>query len=353
MATKKKAPARAPRKKASSQLQSLEAPLAAAPAPVSPASGSSFGVRAVLMVAICAFVGWRLVTRVRTVPIKADYKNVIATIGSAPEQVVGCRTMTVDKDGNIFYYFVGRLKKFSPDGKLLAFPVGKGKPEQMYPYMSLWALCPDQEGGVWACDRGNSRLLHFDGKLKMDKAIKVSDADLTGLAIDSQGHFLVASQNSYVQVLDADGKPLYKVGNDIIGQAYRVVVDEQDNVYVLDRANCNGHALEDPTVFSFDKKGKELAHWKATGLAWNDFSCMAYDPQGYIALNNNGIGTSPGVALYDKKGDARFVVTAAGGVSLGAITGLAISSNGDWDVDASPVGRGCERMSLPVLADKK
>jgi hypothetical protein len=232
--------------------------------------------------------------------------------------------------------------------------VGKGKPEQQFPYMSLWALAADNEGGVWAANRGPGELLHFDSKLKMDRKIKVGDANLTGLAIDSQGHFILASEGPYVQVLDAEGKPLFKAGEqgskDAVGAAYRVAVDEQDNIYVLDRANCTGKALEDPSVSVFDKEGKGLAHWKATGLAWNEFSCIAYSPQGYLALNNNGIGAAPGITLYSKKGAPLFRVPNAGGINLGGTTGMAISANGDLIVDTSPAGRGCDRLSLPDLA---
>ena len=225
----------------------------------------------------------------------------------------------------------------------------------MYPYMTLWALAADQKGGVWGADRGPAGLLHFDEKLRMDRSIKTSESNLTGLAIDSQGRFIIAAEGPYAQVLDPEGKPLFKVGfggSSPLGAAYRVAVDEQDNIYVLDRAGCTGRPLEDPTVRAYDKTGKALAHWKATGLAWNEFSCIAYDPQGYVALNNNGIGTMSGVVLYTKKGDARYQIASANGVNVGATTGMAISSNGDLIVDTSPSGRGCDRLGLPVLGAK-
>ena len=127
MATKKKITAKPRSKRPKAEPLAPLQPLEAAPVAYAPAarSGAGFGVRAILFVAIAAFIGWKLKSRVHMEPVVAELKNVIATYGGAPEQVVGCRTLTVDKDGNVFYYFVGRLKKFSPEGKLLAFPVGK------------------------------------------------------------------------------------------------------------------------------------------------------------------------------------------------------------------------------------
>ena len=60
-------------------------------------------------------------------------------------------------------------------------------------------------------------------------------------------------------------------------------------------------------------------------------------------------GTLPPHAVYSKDGKLMaYVATASNGGSLSVLSGLAISSNGDWAADVSPAGRGCDRLRLPA-----
>ena len=285
----------------------------------------------------------------KTESITAVFKGAVAERGEGPNNVLGCLAVAIDPSGSVYYlYGAGTVKKFSPDNKLVAIYDGSKTKEKIAP----WSLAPLPDGTLWASERTSPKLHHFDAKLRLIKTIDTEASGINSLVIDSQGRFIATVVGGYVQVLDPQGKLLYDVGRKSkkpLVQGTRLTVDDKDNIYVLDQLASSGNAPEDPIVRSFDKEGKQLNNWTARGLPWNMFSCIAYDPQGYIALNNNGVGPSQGVQLYSKDGKLMaYVPTASNGGSLSVLSGLAISSNGDWAADVSPAGRGCDRLRLPA-----
>jgi hypothetical protein len=363
MATKKKAPSQARPKKAAAQ-PSPVAP-AAVQAPAAPAQKPA-DWRMIVGLLVLAFIvtkvwdmrhwqeeGFKFGSWSKPEVAVATFKGAVAERGSGPNEVLGCLTMTMDKDGDVFYYYgAGLLKKFSRDNKLLAAFSGDSQKEKI----SLWSLAAAPDGSLWAIERGGSRFLQFDSKLKLVKKVDSEVAGMYALAIDSQGRFLVTVPGGFVQALDEQGKLLSDIGHGgkmALVQGTRLTVDGQDNIYVLDKLDSKDSNPADPMVRCYDKTGKPLAQWVARGLPWNMFSCIAYDPQGYVVLNNNGQSESQGLQVYTKDGSLRcYVQTTSSGITLSVVSGLAISADGDWAVDVSPAGRGCDRLRLPSLSAK-
>jgi hypothetical protein len=358
MATKKKAPSRSRSKKA-------PAPSAAQPAAEASAKKPADWriIVGLLVLAFAVTKGWdmrrwqeegfKFGSWGKTEVVVATAKGAVAERGDGPNNVLGCLTLSVDKQGDVYYYYgAGMLKKFGPDNKLQAAFFGDKQKEKI----TLWSLAPAPDGSLWAIERGGSRFLHFDAKLKLVGKVDTEVTGMYALAIDSQGRFLATVPGGYVQVLDAQGKVVSEIGHGgkmALEQGSRLVVDEKDNIYVLDRLASKDNSPMDPMVRSYDKDGKALAQWVARGLPWSMFSCIAYDPQGFVVLNNNGQSASQGVQVYTKTGKLRcYVQTSSAGVPLSVVSGLAIGLNGDWAVDVSAGGRGCDRLRLPSMSVK-
>jgi len=281
-------------------------------------------------------------------------ESAIAGRGQGKGEVVGCRTLAVDKDGNVVYvYGVGQdtvVQRFSPDGKFIARfendPKDKKKERALN---NVWAVATDAEDRVWVCERGTGRVIRLSPELKWETAVKAPSTDLTGIAVDSQGRVLVASYVNKIYVFDSEGALLKEMNGDTkqpLITAYRLCVDEKDNIYVLDAARGNG---KEPDVKAYDKNGKGLGEWLARGLPFNELSCIGWDPKGYVVLNNNGLNSSEsqGIQLYSPNGKLKGRVTASNtALNLMSVPGLAIGARGDWALDPTPQGRGCDRFTL-------
>jgi sugar lactone lactonase YvrE len=210
-------------------------------------------------------------------------------------------------------------------------------------------VAADAENRVWACERGSGRVIRLSPELKWELAFKAPSTDLTGIAVDSQGRVLVASFTNKVYIFDAEGTLLKEMTGDAkqpLITAYRLCVDEKDNLYVLDAGR--GHS-KDPDVKAYDKNGKALGEWMARGLPFNEFSCIAWEPKGFVVLNNNGLkaGESQGIQLYAPNGKLKGRVMASNtNMNMMSVPGLAIGPRGDWVLDTTPYGRGCDRFTL-------
>lgn len=364
MATKKKAPVPAKRKRA--QAAPGAAPMVPPPARAED-EGSPADWRWIVGLLVFAFV----ITKVwdmrdwkggsfsfggfgKPALITAQREGAYAERGEAADQVFGCRALSVDKHGNAFYYYLpSYLKKFSPEGKLLANYKAAKKEDQ---FDNLWALAHASDDSLWAVERGGDRLIHFSPDLKLLGTLKMPEAGLTGLAIDGAGRFLVIVPTGHVLVVDDKGKAVARIGNEgkhAIKNAAKLALDEQDNLYVLDRGDGTATKPQDPKVWVFDKTGKFVAHWLAKGSPWSEFTCLAYDPQGLVVVSNNGQVSTRGLQVYDKKGKLKGLIqTASDGSSLFNVPALAIGAGGDWAIDATPQGRGCDHLRLPALDPK-
>lgn len=284
------------------------------------------------------------------------FEGQVAVRGEGIGEVVGCRTLAADSKGQVAYvYGVGEgtvLQLFSPDGKLIKRYEPKGKDGALNNVFSV-AFGPDDS--LWACERGSGRILHFSSpKLELLGAFKAPSADLPGIAVDPQGQVWVASYGPKIYVFSPKGEMIKEFMGapkaPLIG-AYRMTFDAKGNLVVLDSGRGQG---KDPDVKIYSPEGKMVANFMAKGLPFNEFSCIGVD-QDLVVLNDNGsTGTdSQGMLLFDYKGKvkARAALT-SNQLSLRNVPGLAISTKGHWVMDLTPLGRGCDRFSMPMDSEK-
>jgi len=105
----------------------------------------------------------------------------------------------------------------------------------------------------------------------------------------------------------------------------------------------------------YSPDGKAVSSFMAKGLPFNEFSCIGVD-QGLVVLNDNGStgSDSQGMLLFDYKGKVKArALTTSNQLSLRNVPGLAIGPKGHWAMDMTPLGRGCDRFSLPPDSDGK
>jgi hypothetical protein len=348
---KKKAAPRAPRKPAA------PAPAVAAPAPppvVSKPRSQKLAMVLGLLVA-AAFLGQSVMVYLgsKKKDVVPFFEAQLAQRGEGPGEVFGCRTLAVDDKGDVAYVFGQAdscvLQIFSADGKKYQRYQAKRKDEELNNIFSV-AFAPDDS--LWACERGSGRVIHFSADLKFLSSFKAPSTELPGIAVDAQGQVWVASYGPKIYVYDAGGILQKEFAGDHdapIVTAYRMTFDSKGNLVLLDSGRGQG---KDPDVKIYNPAGKSIASFMAKGLPFNEFSCIAVDKD-RIVLNDNGTnGTdSQGMLLFDYKGRAKErALTTTNQLSLTNVPGLAIGPKGHWALDMTPVGRGCDRFSLPDLA---
>lgn len=179
--------------------------------------------------------------------------------------------LRVDRQGNIWTTDNGNhmLRKFSPDGKLLAtINEGFRAPDDM-----VFA----KDGSIYVADSGNGRIAHLspEGKLLSSFGKKGKGngefATAHGLAIDSEDRIYVADRgNQRVQVFSPDGKFIAVwngFGNPfgMLVHGKELIVSEGDKNQIFHLSLSDGKivrswgdnsVLQLPHIMSVDKKGR-------------------------------------------------------------------------------------------------
>jgi DNA-binding beta-propeller fold protein YncE len=148
-----------------------------------------------------------------------------------------------------------------------------------------------------------------------------------GIAVNKEGHVLVADINGRIQEFDSSGKFLNKWGSYGTGDGqfasppYSLAVDKQGNIYVAD-----GRRIQ-----KFDSSGKFLLKWGSFGNGDGEFSSpqgIAIDSQGGIYVSDNG---NARVQKFDSNG--KFLLKwGSRGVGDGQFTyagGVAVDKQGN------------------------
>lgn len=178
--------------------------------------------------------------------------------------------LRVDRQGNVWTTDNGNhmLRKFSPDGKLLAtINEGFRAPDDMV---------FSKDGSIYVADSGNGRIAHLspEGKLISSFGKKGKGngefATAHGLAIDSQDRIYVADRgNQRVQVFSPDGKFIAAwdgFGNPfgMLVHGKELIVSEGDKNQIFHLSLTDGKivrswgdksVLQLPHIMSVDKSG--------------------------------------------------------------------------------------------------
>jgi streptogramin lyase len=274
----------------------------------------------------------------------------LAQRGAGLGEVSGCRTLAVDEKGDVAYVFATGadcvLQVFSADGKKSVRYQAKRKEEALN---NVFSVAFAVDGSLWACERGSGRIVHLSPDLKFLGSFTAPSTDLPGIAVDPAGLIWVASYGPKIYVYNAQGK-LQKEFTGTprvpIVSAYRMTFDPQGDLLLLDSGRGQG---KDPDIKIYSPEGKSIGVFMAKGLPFNEFSCIGVD-QGLVVLNDNGSNgnDTQGILFFDYKGRCtQRAITTSNQLSLGNVPGLAISRKGHWALDMTPVGRGCDRFSLP------
>jgi hypothetical protein len=106
--------------------------------------------------------------------------------------------------------------------------------------------------------------------------------ELRGIAVDSEGHIYCGLQSyGRVQVYDAEGEFLYSVPSGSSGGAFKIRINENDQLEVATARNDK--------LYLFDKGGNLVREWSEVGHYFSDF------------------GTTGETQFYDDKEDATYV----------------------------------------------
>jgi sugar lactone lactonase YvrE len=179
--------------------------------------------------------------------------------------------LRVDREGNVWTTDNGNhlLRKFSPDGKLLAtINEGFRAPDDM-----VFA----KDGSIYVADSGNGRIVRLTPEGKMISSFGKKGkgegefATAHGLAIDGQDHVYVADRgNQRVQVFAPDGRFLAAwsgFGNPfgMLVHGKELIVSEGDKNQIFHLSLLDGKVvrswgdnsvLQLPHIMSVDKKGR-------------------------------------------------------------------------------------------------
>jgi uncharacterized protein (TIGR03663 family) len=161
-----------------------------------------------------------------------------------PDQMWGPRAIDVDKDGNLVVSDTGthRIKKFSPDGDVLAVSGSRGDDDDEF--NEPVGLAVAANGDVWIADTGNRRLQRFDARLNHVSTYNLDqweDIDVNTrpyLAALPDGRLLVTdATHSQVLLLDEDGTVIgsaSQVDETVLVSPRGIAYDEMGLVYVTE-----------------------------------------------------------------------------------------------------------------------
>jgi len=175
--------------------------------------------------------------------------------------------VAIGKEDRIYVLHRGEpsLVEFSADGKYVR---GWGQGMFKVPH----GLRVDREGNIWTTDNGNHVLRKFSPEGKLIATLgtegkpgggKESFRAPDDVVFDSQGNLYVAdSGNGRIVKLSPDGASVAEWGKKgkASGQfatAHGLAIDKEDRIYVADRGNKR--------VQVFDSAGKHIADWSGFG----------------------------------------------------------------------------------------
>jgi hypothetical protein len=287
--------------------------------------------------------------------VTLNFEAAIAPRGQGIGEVTGCRHMGTDPQGDLFYLQgVGEsslLQKFARDGHLLArlapdAPVGER-------LNNGFAVAGAADGSAWVVERGTGALKHYSDKLKLLATIQAPANDLTGVAVAPDGTVWAANFAGTLFALTpgaTDLKPFVGQKKGRLRAPFRLCFDSQGNCYVLDFEQGMG---KDPVIRAYDAKFNFLRSWTVKDQPVNEFMCIAYQPQGYVVVNDTRpeVVDAKGFRLYTPKGHLQGIATLTNtGQNIRATPGFAITPQGDWYLDMTPLQQGCGRLSwTPAL----
>jgi hypothetical protein len=105
---------------------------------------------------------------------------------------------------------------------------------------------------------------------------------------------------------------------------------------------------QDPAVKAYGPKGDFLRSWGVKNQPVNEFMSIAYHPGGFVVLNDTRpeVVDAVGFRIYSREGRLKGMATLTSiGQNIRAIPGFAISPQGDWFLDMTPLQQGCGRLS--------
>ena len=129
--------------------------------------------------------------------------------------------------------------------------------------------------------------------------------DLSGIAVDSEGHIYCGLQFfSRVQVYDADGKFLYSVYANSSGGAFRIRINEDDQLEVATARNDK--------LYCFDKNGNLVRQLSWVGHYFSDFGKTGesrfYDDKEDATYFRKGYPISAHVVKRDSTGQENIII---------------------------------------------
>ena len=206
-----------------------------------------------------------LVTDAQAVLKLSPKGGLLATIGAEPGILDVQSHVAIDGKGDIYFAQAQRnlIRKFSPDGKLLASwqrPKGSGADQWNQPEQISLA----SDGNLVVQDFGNHRMMILSpsgrtiSTFDATRNVPLKLASTSSSCVDREGHIYVADYQLYrVQEFDSRGNLLATIGNTpgnvLFEQAPNsVAVDDHGNLYATDGLS----------IVKFSRTGKLLARWR-------------------------------------------------------------------------------------------
>ncbi len=242
----------------------------------------------------------------------------------------------LDSHGNLFVqlggaYDVGRIAKFTPEGKLVAQWGGRGDTQGKFAWV-IFGLEVDAHDNVYVADAWNHRVQKFDSTGKF--LTQWTGVDAAGIALGPSGDVYVANQvgsTAVVSRFTPEGKFLARWETPGYAQAFPIAVDSSGRVYLT---HLMGHCVD-----ILDSDGKLIERWGSAGSDTGKF-----DEPGSIAVGPSGqvvVADGPNRRVQSFDSDGRVLARWGTGYYAGFRGGLAVDSSGNTYTIAT---FACNRM---------
>ena len=191
--------------------------------------------------------------------------KLLATIGADARARDPQGHVAVDRQGDIYLAQAQRnlIRKFSPDGKLLAsWHREQGSGVEQWNHPEQVSLAPD--GNLVVQDWGNHRMmiLSTSGRtistFDATPGVPLAQASTSSSCVDGKGHIFVADYQLHrIQEFDSQGRLLATIGN----TPGNLLFEKAPNSLAID-GNGYLYATDGLSVVKFSRAGKLLARWR-------------------------------------------------------------------------------------------
>jgi len=244
------------------------------------------------------------------------------------------RDFALDSHGNLFVqlggvYDVGRIAKFTPEGKLVAQWGGRGDTKGKFAWV-IFGLEVDAHDNVYVADAWNKRVQKFDSTGKF--LTEWTGVAAAGIALGPSGDVYISNHMGSTAVVSRftpEGKFLARWETPGYVQAFPIAVDSSGRVYLT---HLMGHCVD-----ILDSDGKLIERWGSAGSDAGKFDepgSIAVGPSGQVVVADAGrfLRSAPATARRMQSFDSDGRLLARWGTGFHAAFSRVLTIDGSGNV---------------------